>query len=188
MESEAANNEEQQLFAGVPYNSSNDEAFATLQESLVEFSHMADSKANIMITVCSILLTLAVAKIEQGVMVEGLLAFSMFCVPALVFSILTVMPSSPAQTRPVRKNGRLQINPLFFMHFTEVSLDEFNQEVDRMIRNPEELYRDLARDIYYAGLVLRVKKFRYLRWSYLSLLSGVFIGGIVLAVSLALRG
>lgn len=188
MNSNSHDDRVQKLFAGLPYNSSNDEALATLQESLVEFSHMADSKANIMITVCSILLTLAIAKMEQGVLMGPSIIFSAFCVPALMFSILTVMPSPTNKTKRVGSEGKFRhFNPLFFMHFTEVSLDEFNEEMDRLLRDPQELYRGLTKDIYFAGHVLRVKKFRYLRWSYLSLLFGVFFGGLVLAFNLLMR-
>jgi len=175
----------QQPFANVAYNASNDAAFATLQESLVSLSEMADSKANIMITVCSILLTLAVARLEQGVFVGAIAVFAAFCVPALVFSILTVLPSPAHSEGLFKKAGRsAHFNPLFFMHYTQVSLDEFNTEVDRMLRSPKELYKDLSKDVYYAGLVLRLKKYRYLRWSYLALLAGVLGGAAVFAAEL----
>ncbi len=175
------------LFAELPYNESNDVALATLQNSLVQLSAMADSKANIMITVCSILLTLAISRIEQGVLLIPLAIFSVCCVPALIFAILTVMPSPASRTKPVGRQGRTDaFNPLFFMHFTEVPLAQFSEEMDRMIRNPGELYRHLSRDIYEAGLVLRVKKYRYLRWSYLALLAGVILAGSALLVDLFL--
>ena len=66
------------LFAGIEYNEAIVGALSTIHESLVAFSEMADSKANIMITVCSILLGLAIAKIEQGVLVMPLSFFVHF--------------------------------------------------------------------------------------------------------------
>lgn len=48
------------------YSESIDEAFASIQDSHIELSQMADSKANILITVTSILLTLAVSEIGNG--------------------------------------------------------------------------------------------------------------------------
>lgn len=169
-------------FADVTYNESNDAVFATLQESLVAMSAMADSKANIMITVCSILLTLSLATIERAVFAGPIMVFAAFCVPSLIFAILTVLPSPAHSSRPVKRDGKsVHFNPLFFMHFTQVPLEEFNREVGRMLRSPEELYRDLSRDVYYAGLVLRLKKYRYLRWSYLTLLFGVVCAALFFA-------
>jgi hypothetical protein len=38
----------------------------------------------------------------------------------------------------------------------------------------------MTRDIYIAGLVLRTKKYRYLRWSYQSLMMGIGLGVVTL--------
>lgn len=175
------------LFAGIEYNEAIVGALSTVHQSLVAFSEMADSKANIMITVCSILLGLAVAKIEQGVLVVPLSIFVLCCVPALTFAILTVLPSpSPRRERVSDVQHLPHFNPLFFMHFSLVPLKIFKQEIHRTISDPQQLYDGLTSDIYYAGIVIGTKKFRYLRWSYLSLLAGVALGGVAVAISLVL--
>ena len=46
----------------------------------------------------------------------------------------------------------------------------------------QKYYNYMARDIYVAGLVLRTKKFRYLRWSYQALLTGISLGTVALVV------
>ena len=76
------------LYAGEVLSEAAVAAMAGIAESQVELSHLADSKANIMITVCSILLSLAVARIEQGVLVIPISVFSVFCIPALMFDCL----------------------------------------------------------------------------------------------------
>lgn len=172
-------------FAGLEYNESIDIALATIQMSQVEFSHMADSKANIMITVSSILLTLTVAKIEHGTLVIPSIAAAAFCVPALVFAILCVMPSIAVRAKPIKDDEKLKnFNPLFFMHFSRLSIRRFERELGRVISDPQELYQCLSSDIYYAGMVLRQKKFLYLRWSYLSLLFGLGVSGLALLYEL----
>lgn len=172
-------------FTGLDYNESIDVALATIQMSQVEFSHMADSKANIMITVSSILLTLTVAKIEQGTLVIPSIAAAAFCVPALVFAILCAMPSIAVRARPIKDDEPLKnFNPLFFMHFSRLSSRRFERELGRVISNPQELYQYVSSDIYHAGVVLRKKKFLYLRWSYLSLLIGLAVSGLALVYEL----
>jgi hypothetical protein len=171
-------------FAGQSFNASIDMALATIQESQVALSHMADAKANIMITVTSILLTLTMTRFEQGSFVLPSVVFATFCVPALIFAVLCVMPSAATREKPIGRDGLLRnFNPLFFMHFTLVPLKRYEREVEHVLTDPASLYRGLVRDIYYAGLVLRVKKYRYLRWSYISLLIGVLTGSIALLVS-----
>jgi len=172
-------------FSGQSFNESIDVAMATIQMSQVEFSHMADSKANIMITVSSILLTLAVAKMEQGELVISSVVMSIFLIPALIFAILCVMPSSAVRAKPIKNNEKLShFNPLFFMHFTRLPLDRFEYEFERVMTDPQKLYEHLSQDVYYSGVVLRLKKFRYLRWSYLSLLFGTVLGFASLVLEL----
>ena len=172
-------------FAGLPYDESISTAFASIQENQMELSHMADSKANILITVSSILLTLAIAKIEQGVLIVPGIAFSVFCVPALIFATLCVMPAPATRVKPsTARKPTDRFNPLFFMHFTNLSLSRFEREIAAVISDPGHLYVSLTRDIYHAGMVLRAKKYRYLRWSYLCLMTGVVLGLLTLIYEL----
>ena len=173
-------------FAGLDFNESIDIALATIQMSHVEFSHMADSKANIMITVSSILLTLAIAKMEQGELVMPSIVLSIFLLPALWFAILCVMPSSTTGMKPIKDDEELKnINPMFFMHFTRMSLPRFERELEQVIRDPAKMYRHIGQDIYFAGVVLKLKKFRYLRWSYLSLMLGITAGLVTMLIDLS---
>ena len=181
MEPDSSGSTDRQVFAGLDYNESIDSVLGLISESQLQLSEMADSKANIMITVCSILLSLAIAKIEQGELVWPLSIFVVCCIPALVFAILTVLPSSSPQQRPVDDVSKLRhFNPLFFQDFTKATLSAFEGEMDRVLSSPQALYQALSRDIYYAGVVIGKKKYRYLRWSYVSLLLGLGAGGIAL--------
>jgi hypothetical protein len=183
-----AENRDDLPFAGQDYNESIDTALTTIQESQIELSHLADSKANIMITVSSILLTLLVAQLEDGALVFSSLTFAFFCMLALIFAILCVMPAPNTSKKTVGKDGLLKnFNPLFFMHFTLLPMKKFEREIERVLTDPQALYQNLVHDIYHAGMVLRVKKFRYLRWSYISLLTGVVASVVVLLFEFGLR-
>ncbi len=167
------------------YSESIDTAFASLQETQIELSHMADSKANIMITVCSILLTLVVAQIQSGSLIYAASVFAVFAALALLFAILCVMPSSAAPKLPP---GEVELpkefNPMFFMNFSAVSMKTYEKQIERIMTDPQQLYEHLSRDIYYAGKVLKEKKYRYLRWSYICLILGVFSAAAVMLVEL----
>jgi hypothetical protein len=175
----------QDLYEGQKFDEAIVGAMGGIAESQMELSHLADSKANIMITVCSILLSLAVGKLEQGDLIIPITAFSLFCIPALVFSILTVMPSAGTNENPVDHPSKLKhFNPLFFMHSSLVPMKEFEYEFESVMTDPQKYYGYMARDIYIAGLVLRTKKFRYLRWSYQSLMVGIALGVVTLVIEL----
>ncbi|MFT5138960.1 MAG: hypothetical protein ACI9CB_000590 [Rhodothermales bacterium] len=173
------------LYAGTKFDEAVVAAMGGIAESQMELSHLADSKANIMITVCSILLSLAVGKLEQGDLIIPIIAFSLFCIPALIFSILTVMPSAGTNENPVDHPSKLKVfNPLFFMHSSLVPMKEFEYEFEALMTDAQKYYQYMARDIYIAGLVLRTKKYRYLRWSYQSLLVGIALGVVALVIEL----
>jgi hypothetical protein len=138
--------------------------------------------------VSSILLTLLVAQLEDGALVFSSLTFAFFCMLALIFAILCVMPAPNTSKKTVGKDGLLKnFNPLFFMHFTLLPMKKFEREIERVLTDPQALYQNLVHDIYHAGMVLRVKKFRYLRWSYISLLTGVVASVVVLLFEFGLR-
>ena len=173
------------LYEGQPWDEAIVGAMGGISESQLALSELADSKANIMITVCSILLSLAVAKIEEGELIIPIAAFSLFCIPALVFSILTVMPSAGTNEKPVDHPSKLKVfNPLFFMHSSLVPMRAFEYEFEKVMTDPQKYYGYMARDIYIAGLVLRTKKYRYLRWSYQSLMMGIGLGTVGLVFEL----
>lgn len=167
------------------FTESIDEAFATLQETQIELSHMADSKANIMITVCSILLTLVVAQIQKGILIYPSVLFALFSALALFFAILCVMPSVAP---PKFGSGEAEIpksfNLMFFMNFSRLPVERFVTELEKIMTDPKELYESLTRDVYYAGAVLAHKKYRYLRWSYINLMLGVAVGIVALGAEL----
>lgn len=161
------------------------QAMVGIAESQMSLSELADSKANIMITVCSILLSLAVTQIEQGVLVIPISVFSACTIPALIFAILTVMPSAGVHSKPVDHPSKLpHFNPLFFMHASLVPMPEFEKEFEKAMTRAPEYYRYMARDIYMAGLVLRTKKYRYLRWSYQALIAGIVLGAVALVAEM----
>jgi len=174
-----------QTYGECGFNESIDTAFATLQETQIELSHMADSKANIMITVCSILLTLVVAQLQRDILIFPSVIFAVFATLALFFAILCVMPSSNA---PKLESGDVDLpkpfNLMFFMNFSQISIEKFQQRLEIIMTDPQELYENLSRDVYYAGKTLAEKKYRYLRWSYICLMLGIVFGGITLSMEL----
>lgn len=167
------------------YTGSIDSVFEILQETQVELSHMADSKANIMITVCSILLTLVVAQLQTGDLIIPTTIFAAFSGLALFFAILCVMPSValPRLLRGTSDNSK-KLNLLFFMNFSRMPVEQYVAELEKILTDPQQMYENLSRDVYFAGKVLADKKYRYLSWSYLNLMAGISTGALALIIEL----
>ena len=121
-------------FAAVPERSSGDHLLRVVQQHHVQLSTMADTKANIIITVSSIVLTLVLGRLQDPELRTGLLVLGAFTLVALLVAILAVVP----KFRGVKKHeGPLPpwFNVLFFGHFTSLDRERFLRELaDAMAR------------------------------------------------------
>ena len=143
-----------ELFAPVPERNTADNFLRTTQQHHVALSSMADTKANIIITCSSIVLTLG-----------G------FTLLALLLAILAVLP----KYLPLKLQGEKippNFNLLFFGHFSELPRERYLEEMARVMMPDGSLYATWAADIYSLGSYLGHHKYRYLRLSYLSFLAG----------------
>ena len=166
-----------------------DYALRTVQQSQVQFSLMADNKANIMITVCSLVLSASITQLHRSTVLVPLLVLDVFTAIALVCALFCVLPS---RRGPPMRKGEVDVehpgfNPLFFLHFHALSPDAYERELEKRFESSGELYRSLARDIHAGGRVLAESKYRWLRWSYFAFIAGL-LAGVATAVGLAVRG
>lgn len=172
-------------FAAVPERSSGDHLMRVVQQHHVQLSTMADTKANIIITVSSIVLTLVLGRLQDPELRAGLLVLGGFTLVALLLAILAVVP----KFRGVKKHeGPLPpwFNVLFFGHFTSLDRERFLRELAGAMA-PGKAYETVANDVYGIGLYLARHKYPYLRLSYLFFLTGFVLACAVQAVHL-LRG
>lgn len=172
-------------FAAVPERGSGDHLLRAVQQHHVQLSTMADTKANIIITVSSIVLTLVLGRLQDAELRTALLVLAAFTLVALLLAILAVVP----KFKGIRKmEGPLPpwFNVLFFGHFTSLDRERYVRELaDAMA--PGRAYETVAKDVYGMGLYLARHKYPYLRWSYLFFLTGFVMACAVQAVHL-MRG
>ena len=158
-------------YSDVPERGTTDNLLRTAQQHHVQLSAMADTKANIIITVSSIVLTLSLGRLNDPQMRISVLILASFTLIALLLAILAVLP----KYRPLRlRNDELpsNFNILFFGHFAELSQERFLAEINKTLLKDGSPYLIWAKDIYSLGIYLSHHKYRYLRYSYLFFLTG----------------
>jgi hypothetical protein len=163
--------ERQAAFAQVPERNTSDNILRTAQQHHVQLSAMADTKANIIITVSSIVLTLSLGKLNDPSLRIAVLILTVFTLGALLLAILAVLP----KYRPMRLDSEVlppHFNLLFFGHFAEISRERFLDEIAQLLQPDGSIYRTQANDLYSLGIYLARHKYRYLRLSYLFFLTG----------------
>jgi predicted metal-dependent HD superfamily phosphohydrolase len=155
--------------------------FRTTSQNHLMLSQMADNKANILITINSIILSVVVSvlvrKLEEnpGLVVPTIMLITV-CLSTTVFAILATRPNLPSGrfTRDDVKSKRT--NLLFFGNFHGMDIGEYEWSMKEMMKDSDYLYGSLIKDIYYLGKVLGTK-YKYLRIAY-----NIFMFGFVVSI------
>ena len=137
---------------------------------------MADAKANIMITVTSIVFSVTVANLDNETMKWPLLAFAFGCFFSLLFAIFAIIPNTDYPkvkgSKEIDRSSPI-FNPLFFVHFAHLDIHEYKEDYAKILMTDDSVYDSMAGDIFGQGKILALKKYKYLKWSYNSFLIGM---------------
>ncbi|WP_291914767.1 Pycsar system effector family protein [Chitinophaga sp. CB10] len=147
----------------------------------IRLSSMADSKAHIMISVnsiiLSIMLSLLIRRLEDypNFIIPSLL-FVITSVTTVIFAVLATRPNVTSGTFTRDDIARKDANLLFFGNFHKMTLEEYEWGMKQMMNDADFLYGSMTKDVYHLGVVLG-HKYRLLRISY-----NVFMFGLTLSV------
>ena len=137
---------------------------------------MADAKANIMITVTSIVFSVTVANLDNEVMKWPLLTFACGCFLALLFAIFAIIPNTDYPkikgSKEIDRDSPI-FNPLFFGHFAHLDIHEYKEDYAKILMTDDSIYDSMAGDIFGQGKILALKKYKYLKWTYNCFLTGM---------------
>ncbi len=155
--------------------------YRTTYRTHVNLSSIADNKANIMLSINAIIISIVVTNLvprfdDEPWVVLPTAILLVVCLAALVFAILA--------TRPKVTEGRVtradieakRSNLLFFGNFYNMEMKDFHWGMMEMIKDSDFLYSSMTRDLYFLGVVL-AKKYRFLRICY-----SIFMYGLILSV------
>ncbi len=146
-------------------------------------SGIADSKANILLSVNAIIISIALSSIipkldspKNAHLVIPTFIMLMSSVITIIFAILSTRPkvTSGVFTREDIENKK--INLLFFGNFYKMPLEEYDWAMNEMMKDRDYLYSNMIKDLYYLGLVLQ-RKYNLLRIAY-----NLFMFGIIVTV------
>ncbi len=169
-------------------NSSGNEINYLLQQTRVhhmQLSSMADLKANMLLTMASIVVTLAAPQVMKAGSQAPLLVLIGFSLMTILLAAYAVMPKLPFTGR----NAKIpdlqspQFNLLFFGDFTGLTYEQFEAEMEQVMNDPSRVFQVQVREIYTLGTFLAQKKYRYLRLAYTTFIIGLFASFITLLLT-----
>ncbi|MEM9361653.1 MAG: Pycsar system effector family protein [Bacteroidota bacterium] len=162
----------------------------TLKNHL-KLSDIADTKANILLSVNAIIISLVLANLipkldnpSNTYLIYPTLIFIVFSVVSMVLSILATRPNVTSGKFTKQDVEEKKVNLLFFGNFHKMNLDDYEWALQELVKDKEYVYSSLTKDLYFLGLVLD-KKYKILRLTYNIFMIGMIVS--VIAFGIAFR-
>ena len=162
----------------------------TLKNHLT-LSDIADTKANILLSVNAIIISLVLSNLitkldnpSNTYLIYPTVIFVVFSVVSMGLAVLATRPNvtSGQFTKEDVKNKK--VNLLFFGNFHKMKLPDYEWAIRELVKDKEYIYTSLTKDLYFLGLVLN-RKYKILRWTYTIFMVGIVVS--VLAFAIAFR-
>ena len=157
--------------------------FRTAYRTHLDLSSLADTKANIMISINGLILSIIIAGVGPRIdanpwILYPVVVLLLVCLVSMVFAILSARPRinrHEVTLDDVREN---KTNILFFGNYANMSEADYVEGMEELLQSGERIYHNMIRDLYGIGTVL-MKKYSLLRYAYT-----VFMVGLVVSVLL----
>lgn len=155
--------------------------FRIMANNHASLSQMADSKANIMISVNSIILSVVISVLlrrleEDTHLIIPTILLVLVCVATIVFAVKATRPNISEGTFTKEDIQSKKTNLLFFGNFHNMTLPDYDWAMREMLNSRDYLYGSMVKDIYFLGVVL-ANKYRLLRISY-----NIFMYGLIITM------
>ncbi len=172
--------------------------FRNTYRTHLNLSAIADNKANMMISLNAIILSVVITYLSAKSSIIGtdftqhrtlIIPIGILLLTTLgsvVFAIISAQPevTSFSINRKKKKINTRNVNLLFFGNFTHLPLEDFQKGMHEIMRDKKSLYNNMITDIYYLGDVLS-RKYKILRISYTIFMVGLVLTVVGFAIAMA---
>ena len=155
----------------------------------IKLSDIADTKANILLSVNAIIISIALSNLipkldnpSNAYLIIPTLIFLIFTVTAIIMSVLATRPNVTSGKFTKEDVNDKKVNLLFFGNFHKMSLGEFEWAMQEMLNDKDYIYSSMTKDLYFLGLVLQ-RKYSILRLTYTIFMIGIIVSVIAFAIA-----
>ncbi|TCL65679.1 HD domain-containing protein [Mariniflexile fucanivorans] len=166
-----------------------DTLFRVTLKNHITLSDIADTKANILLSVNAIIISIALSNLipkfdnpKNAFLIYPTIIFVVFSVVAIILSVIATRPSITSGKFTKEDVANKKVNLLFFGNFHKMTLPEFEEGITQVMNDKDYLYSSMTKDLYFLGKVLD-RKYRILRWTYSIFMIGIIVSVIAFAVS-----
>lgn len=161
-----------------------DTMFRVTLNNHTRLSEIADSKANILLSVNAIIISVSLSTLIPKLdsagnahLVVPTFIMVFFSVVSIIFAILSTRPKVTSGTFTRKDIEDKKVNLLFFGNFYKMPLAEYEWAVNEMMKDKDYLYGSMIKDLYFLGLVLN-RKYKLLRTTYTIFMIGIIVSVI----------
>jgi len=155
----------------------------------IALSSIADTKANILLSVNAIIISLALSNLfpkldnpKNTYLIVPTIIFIAFSVASMVLSVIATRPNVTQGKFSKEDVENKKVNLLFFGNFHKMNLEDFEWAMGQMMSDRDYLYSSLSKDLYFLGKVLD-RKYRILRITYTIFMVGIITSVAVFAIA-----
>ena len=149
------------------------------RNNLVTFSQMADTKAHILLSLSSVLLSLSLTQAHDPRFIASITGLDLFLLITIYFALLTVVGRFQVFNRRKNSVNDPDYSPLFFGNYGDIPYNEYAEHLAEVMNDSDATYEIMVKDIYYSGRYLLQTKYRYIRLAYI-----FFFVGLIVSVGL----
>lgn len=149
-----------------------DTMFRVTLNNHTRLSNIADSKANILLSVNAIIVSISLSTLipkldspSNAHLIVPTFIMLILSATSIIFAILSTRPKVTQGSFTRQEILDKKVNLLFFGNFYKMPLKEYEWAMNEMMANREHLYNTMIKDLYYLGIVLN-RKYKLLRITY----------------------
>ncbi|WP_034041684.1 Pycsar system effector family protein [Wocania ichthyoenteri] len=153
----------------------------------IKLSDIADTKANILLSVNAIIISLVLSNLISKLdtneyLVYPTAIFTLSSVISMILSIIATRPNVTSGEFTKEDVENKNVNLTFFGNFHKMSLNEYEWAINELLKDKNYVYNSLTKDLYFLGKVLE-RKYRILRITYTIFMSGIIISVIAFGIA-----
>jgi hypothetical protein len=149
---------------------------------LVSFSQMADTKANILLSISSVLLSISLTRVSDPRFTGALAVLVGFLLITIFLALLTVIPRILGFGQKKISVHDPTYTPLYFGNYANISYAEYAKDFEEIMNDSDRTYEVMVKEIYYSGVYLVKNKYRYVRLGYMFFFAGLIVSTFIFFV------
>jgi hypothetical protein len=152
--------------------------------NLIQLSSMADMKSSMLVTVASVVMTLAARYLDDPQLRAAVVVLGLFCLLTVILATYAAMPRTPLSARMVKPDvDSPRFNLLFFGDFAGMAYDDYRDAMEKVLDDHSKSYEIMVREVYNLGHFLAYRKYRYVRLAYVSFIAGLVSSFVAVAMT-----